>query len=140
MVRRVTMTTIMVSLALIAAGVVAGEEDIEIAAMAACKTEIDSYCSQVTPGEGRLLACFYAHGDKISGRCEWGLYKAAADLEEFVAALAHVASQCEKDLIERCGEVEMGEGRVAKCLLKHKAELTEACREAIDDVGLELAE
>ncbi len=39
-----------------------------------------------------------------------------------------------------CGKVEMGEGRLAKCLLKHKAELTESCRQAIDDVGLELDE
>ncbi len=25
----------------------------------ACEPEIESYCSQVTLGEGRLLACFY---------------------------------------------------------------------------------
>ena len=36
--------------------------------MKACETEINTYCSQVTLGEGRLLACFYAHEDKISGR------------------------------------------------------------------------
>jgi hypothetical protein len=28
--------------------------------MKACETEINTYCSQVTLGEGRLLACFYA--------------------------------------------------------------------------------
>jgi len=25
-----------------------------------CKAELESYCKQVTPGEGRLLACLYA--------------------------------------------------------------------------------
>jgi hypothetical protein len=29
----------------------------------ACEPEIKAYCSQVTLGEGRLLACFYAHED-----------------------------------------------------------------------------
>ena len=140
MIRRVTLTTILVSLALIAAAAVAEEGDIVEAAMEACKTEIDTYCSQVTPGEGRVLACLYANGDKISGRCEHGLYKAAAALEEFIEALAHVAAECEADLALTCGEVEMGEGRLAKCLLKNKAKLTESCRQAIDDVGLELDE
>ncbi len=69
-----------------------------------------------------------------------GLYKAAADLDEFVTALAHLAAQCEDDMLEHCGEVEIGEGRVAKCLLKHEAGLTESCRQAIDDVGLEVAD
>ncbi|NIV22045.1 MAG: hypothetical protein GWN51_00030, partial [Gemmatimonadetes bacterium] len=46
--------------------------------MKACDAEIQAYCSQVSPGEGRLLACFYAHGDKLSGQCEYALYDAAA--------------------------------------------------------------
>jgi len=45
--------------------------------MKACETEINTYCSQVTLGEGRLLACFYAHEDKISGRCQYALYEGA---------------------------------------------------------------
>ena len=31
----------------------------------ACATELTTYCSQVTPGEGRILACFFAHEDKF---------------------------------------------------------------------------
>lgn len=26
-----------------------------------CKTELDTYCKDVTPGDNRLLACIYAH-------------------------------------------------------------------------------
>lgn len=106
----------------------------------ACTPEIEAYCSQVTPGEGRLLACFYAHGDKISPRCEYALYEGAAALEQFAAALTHLATQCHDDLLKFCGDVEMGEGRVGTCLLEHKSEVTEACRQAIDDVGLEVVE
>jgi hypothetical protein len=35
-----------------------------------CNTELARFCAEVTPGEGRLLACLYAHGDKLSGQCE----------------------------------------------------------------------
>ena len=29
-----------------------------------CQTELTTYCAEVVPGEGRGLACLYAHGDK----------------------------------------------------------------------------
>ena len=35
-----------------------------------CSSELTQHCAEVTPGEGRLLACLYAHGDKLSGQCE----------------------------------------------------------------------
>ena len=108
--------------------------------MKACETEINTYCSQVTSGEGRLLACFYAHEDKISGRCQYAVYEGAALLEQFAAAVTHVATECRDDLINFCAQVELGEGRVGTCLLEHKAEVTDACRQAIDDVGLEVVE
>lgn len=138
--KRIVLTAILVSLTLTAAAAWAEEGDIVEAAVKACQEEIDSYCSQVTPGEGRLLACFYAHGDKISARCEYALYNAAAELDQFVTALTHVAKACHDDLLEHCAEVEMGEGRVASCLLEHKKDVTEACRQAIDDTGLEVDE
>ncbi|PWB71283.1 MAG: hypothetical protein C3F15_12870 [Holophagae bacterium] len=106
----------------------------------ACEPEIKAYCSQVTPGEGRMLACFYAFEDKLSGRCQYALYQAAADLEDFAAALTHLATECEDDLMKFCAQVELGEGRVGTCLLDHKAEVSAACQQAIADVGLEKVE
>ena len=58
-----------------------------------CKEELESYCSQVTPGKGRILACLYAHGDKISGRCEYALFDAAVRLERAVAALSYAVNE-----------------------------------------------
>jgi hypothetical protein len=116
------------------------QESIIDSVMTACEVEITNYCSQVTLGEGRLLACFYAHEDKLSGRCQYALYQAAADLEQFAAAVTHVATECNADLMKFCAEVELGEGRVGTCLVEHKAEVTESCRQAMDDVGLEVVE
>ena len=51
-----------------------------------CSPELARHCAEVTPGEGRLLACLYAHGDKLSGQCEFALYDAAARLERAINA------------------------------------------------------
>jgi hypothetical protein len=116
------------------------QDDIIDNVMKSCDAEIKAYCSQVTLGEGRLLACFYAHEDKLSGRCQYALYEGAAQLEQFAAAVTHLATECKDDLVKYCAEVQLGEGRVGTCLLENKAEVTDACRQAIDDVGLELVE
>jgi len=125
---------------LLGAGGAWAQDDVIDNVLEACTPEIEAFCSQVTPGESRLLACFYAHGDKISPRCEYALYEGAAALEQFAVALTHLATQCHDDLLKYCGEVALGEGRVGTCLLEHKAEVTEACSQAIDDVGLEVVE
>lgn len=137
--KRIVMLT-MVAGFLLAGTSAWAQEDIVNHILEACEPEITAYCSQVTPGDGRLLACFYAHGDKISPRCEYALYEGAAALEHFANALTYLATQCHDDLVNHCAEVELGEGRVATCLLDHKAELTEACQQAIDDVELEVVE
>ena len=41
--------------------------------VSACASDLENYCSQVTPGNGRLLHCVAAHEDKISGQCEYCL-------------------------------------------------------------------
>ena len=101
-----------------------------------CEKEIKSYCEDVTPGEGRILACLYAHEDKISGRCEYALYDAATQLSRAVNALVYVAGECEDDLDEFCSSVEAGEGRLLECLEKHDKKVSDRCKQAIKDVGL----
>ena len=101
-----------------------------------CKVEIEKYCSQVTPGQGRVLACLYAHGDKLSGKCEYALYDAAVQLERAVAALSYVANECDADLEKYCSSIAPGEGRLLECLEKHDKQVSGRCKQAIKDVGL----
>ncbi len=102
-----------------------------------CETELKTYCRQVTPGEGRILACMYAHGDKISGKCEYALYDAAAQLERFIASLSYVVNECEDDLVKYCGSVRAGQGRLAECLLvKNKDKISNRCNRAVKDVDM----
>jgi len=101
-----------------------------------CKAELEKYCSNVTPGEGRVLACLYAYNDKLSGRCEYALYDAAVQLERAVAALSYVANECSSDLKKYCAGVEAGEGRLLDCLQKNDSEVSNRCKQARKDVGL----
>ncbi len=100
------------------------------------KAELEKYCGNVTPGEGRVLACLYAHNDKLSGRCEYALYDAAVQLERAAAALAYVANECGPDLRKYCASLQAGEGRLLDCLKKKEAEVSNRCKQARKDVGL----
>ena len=110
------------------------QDDIVSTVQQGCEAEIKNYCSQVTLGEGRLLACFYAHEDKLSGKCEFALYSAAAQLEHAVSSLNYVAGQCIGDIEEHCMSVQAGEGRILDCLESHEENISSACSQAIDDV------
>ena len=96
-----------------------------------CKGDIENYCSQVTPGNGRLLHCMAAHEDKISGQCSYALYRAASLLEQLTAAIVYVAQECRTDIEAHCGDVAIGEGRVLSCLAENDANLTESCKTAL---------
>jgi hypothetical protein len=101
-----------------------------------CKMEIEKYCSQVTPGQSRILACLYAHNDKLSSKCEYALYDAAVQLERAVAALSYVANECDEDLEKYCESIVPGEGRLLECLEKQDKQVSGRCKQAIKDVGL----
>jgi Cysteine rich repeat len=101
-----------------------------------CNTELARFCAEVTPDEGRLLACLYAHGDKLSGQCDYALSNAAARLERAISAITYVVSECRTELETHCAQIEVGEGRVAECLKDHASELGLACDQALTEVGV----
>ena len=112
----------------------AAKNVVEIVAVG-CDKELTSYCSNVTPGEGRILACLYAHSDKLSGQCEFALYDVAVQLERFVAALSYVANECDTDMDKFCAEVAIGEGRILKCLDENASKISARCTQALKDVS-----
>ena len=131
---------VMLAVLLLSAGGVPAQVDPIENALAACQPEIETYCSQVTPGDGRLLACFVAHEDKLSGQCGWALYQAMEAFDAFADAISYVATSCWDDMVEHCGEVEVGEGRVATCLLENREKVSSECQQAMKDVELEVVE
>ena len=98
-----------------------------------CEADLKQYCSQVTPGEGRLLHCAAAHEDKLSGQCQYALYQAASLLEQVAVAIAYVAQSCETEIKTLCGDVKAGEGRILSCLEGSSESLGDACKKALAD-------
>jgi hypothetical protein len=101
-----------------------------------CKTEIDTYCKNVTLGEGRVLACLYAYGDKLSNRCEYALYDAVSQLQRAVEALSYAVNECRDDLKAYCSDIKPGEERLLECINKNDAKVSSRCKQAMKDVGL----
>ena len=103
----------------------------------ACEGDINNYCSQVTPGNGRLLHCMAAHEDKISGQCQYAFYQAATILEQLSTAIAYLANECATDIETFCNDVAMGDGRVLACLDENEEGTSAACKKAISDTVAE---
>ena len=100
-----------------------------------CEKELTTYCKDVTPGEGRVLACLFAFSDKLTGQCEYALYDSAVQLERFVAALSYVANECDAVLEKFCADVAVGEGRLLNCLDENANKISERCTQALKDIG-----
>ena len=121
-------------------GSVLAEKDPLTKVATGCQKELETYCKNVTLGEARILACLYAHNDKLSGSCEGSLYDAGAQLERAVAALTYVANECKDDLKNYCSGIAMNVGRLITCLEKHDDKVSDRCKEAREqareDVGI----
>lgn len=105
--------------------------------MKACESDIQNFCSQVTPGEGRLLACIYAHEDKLSIDCQYGMYEAAAAVSALASTFTHIAIACENDIPKHCGNIKPGEGRLLVCMKEKQNEVSSNCAKALSEVELE---
>ncbi len=114
---------------------VSAEENLVESVLSGCKTELDTYCKDVTPGDSRILACLYSRSDKLSGKCEYALYDAAVQLERAIAALSFWVNECADDLNTFCKGVEAGEGRLLTCLDNNAKDVSARCKEAIAEVG-----
>lgn len=101
-----------------------------------CEKELTAYCKDVTPGEGRILACLYSREDKLSAKCEYALYDAAAQLQRAITTIAFVANECDADLEKFCSNVPMGGGRLLACIDKNENSVSKRCKDALKDTGL----
>ena len=103
---------------------------------AGCQQELTTFCKDVTPGEGRILACLYAFQDKITPRCEYALYDSVAQLDRTLTNLAYAIGECRDDLKGYCADIKPGEGRLLECLINNEAKISNRCNYALKDTGL----
>ena len=106
----------------------------------ACEADIKTYCSQVTLGDGRLLACMYAHEDKISPECDVAIADAADQLDWFLSSVRKALETCAPDIQKHCADVEAGQGRVYACLRIKKDQIGDDCKAVVDNVTTRLTQ
>ena len=100
-----------------------------------CRAELTTYCKDVTPGEGRVLACLYAFGDKLSPRCEYAVYDSMGQLNRTLINLSYAINECSKDMETYCSNIKPGEGRLLDCLKRNEDKVSSRCNTALKDAG-----
>ena len=78
----------------------------------------------VQPGGGRIAICLKQHESELSPRCRERIVEAKEQIQEFAEA-------CKRDAEKSCKGVQPGRGRIARCLVEHKDQLSAGCREKI---------
>lgn len=104
--------------------------------LGACAEDIESYCSNVTIGHGRLISCLYAHEDLVSDQCDAAFGDAAAVIDAVFAELREVQEACGDDIRTMCADIPPGEGRIFSCLKSEADDVSSACRTELDTIAL----
>jgi hypothetical protein len=100
----------------------------------ACGDDIKKFCSNVTPGEGRILYCMHAYEDQLSVKCGYELEDAATNVQDAADNLKDAITACKAEITGVCGNTTPGEGRVATCLIANKATASKPCADAIGKI------
>ena len=127
---------LVMGMVLVFGGAASAQQSLVESVVKGCDKELKTYCKDVTPGEGRGLACLYAFSDKLSAQCEYALYDAVAQLERAINALAYAANECRDDLTKYCADIKPGQGRLVQCIEKNDAKVSSRCKQALKDTGL----
>jgi Cysteine rich repeat len=105
-----------------------------------CADDIKKYCSDVTPGEGRMIYCMQAHEDKISPKCAFDLEEAATDVQLSADNLKEAITACHAEITGVCGKTLPGQGRIATCLIANKSTASKNCVEALGKIETMVAQ
>jgi len=101
-----------------------------------CQQELTTFCKDVKPGEGRIIACLYAFQDRLTPKCEFAFYDSVSQLDKTLSSLSYAIGECKDDLKKHCADVKPGEGRLLDCINKNEAKVSARCSAALKDAGL----
>ena len=87
----------------------------------ACGGDIERFCSEVTPGGGRLAACMDAYSDQLSRSCQFTLGRAANRVQQ---AVENIADTCMSAVQQQCGNAD----DMKQCLQQKNSALPQSCQ------------
>ncbi len=103
-----------------------------------CETDLKAYCGQVTPGNGHIVACLYAHEDTLSENCDAATEDHSNLLDWFFETVRYVMDQCANDIQKHCADVTFGGGRIFSCLIEKTSSLTDGCKALVPEMSKRL--
>jgi len=93
-----------------------------------CSADIEKFCKDVQPGEGRIVQCLKAHNAELSSECK----EKGQELKEKANAFKEA---CKEDADKFCKDVPRGHGARIQCLKDHEADLSPTCKEKMSSMN-----
>jgi PRC-barrel domain/Cysteine rich repeat len=90
----------------------------------ACGEEIEEYCGDEPPGQGRVAACVYDHADVLSRRCTFAIMRTARNIRN---AVENIADECWNSIQTQCGN----EQNIGQCAVQKSASLPQQCQTVV---------
>lgn len=95
----------------------------------ACRADVKQLCPDITPGPGAFQsvhACLQQNAANLSPACQ-------AQIAKWEAKRAAVLQACQAETQSGgvCGDVGTAPGAIFKCLYQNRADLSQACSEAL---------
>ncbi|MCX5849706.1 MAG: cysteine rich repeat-containing protein [Deltaproteobacteria bacterium] len=87
----------------------------------ACRADIEKFCKDVQPGQGRLVQCVKQHEAELSPACKEQIDVDKEKARDFIKA-------CKPDAEKLCKGVALGKGRIYRCLKANEAQLSPDCK------------
>ncbi len=131
--------TALLAIALMAGLVMAAQPGRAQGVLESCEKEIDTYCAKVTPGNGRLIACMYAHENHLSEQCAMAIVDMGDMLDFVFATVREALTICAGDIEASCADTKFGGGRILTCLRDNSTNVTAECKAVVDTFAEELA-
>ena len=104
-----------------------------------CEEEIQALCSQVSPGDGRLISCMYAHENYLGESCANSIADFGDILDFVFSRIRGAMETCISDIEKHCADAEFGGGRMMSCLSEKASDITPECKTVVDDLSEKLA-
>ncbi len=92
-----------------------------------CMEELEKFCKEVQPGEGRIIKCLQEHDRELSAVCR-------DKVQSILKRVDEAKQACGQDIGKYCADVKPGGGRLIECLSPHFDDLVPACREKLGPI------